>query len=83
MNSNLNAGGNSFSTQPSAKQFGGNSTSTENTNFADFGNVNTAPNTQQQQPSTIKSNFGSFPDPFGAAPNSNLQQQSGKKESNL
>ena len=83
VNSNLNAGGNSFSTQPSAKQFGGSSTSTENTNFADFGNVNTAPNTQQQQPSTIKSNFGSFPDPFGAAPNSNLQQQSGKKQSNL
>ena len=75
VNSNLNTGGDSFSTQLSAKPFSGSSSTQENTNFADFGNVSTIPNSQ---PSTTKPSFGSFPDPFGAAPNSNFHQQSGK-----
>ena len=76
-NTNTNSGGDVFSTQPSEKSFSGSSSTQETTNFADFGNVSSIPKTQ---PSTNKSNLGSFPDPFGAAPNSNfLHQQSGRK----
>ena len=80
VSSNLNAGGDSFSTQLNAKPFSGSSSTQENTNFADFGNVSTIPNSQ---PATTKPSFGSFPDPFGAAPNSNLHQQSGKQKVSL
>ena len=77
VNSNLNVGGDSFSTQLNAKSYSSSSSAQENTNFADFGNVNAIPNTQTP---ASKPSFGSFPDPFGAAPNSNLHQQSGKKK---
>ena len=56
-------------------RFDGIPSSNANSNFADFGNINTFSNTHQPK---SKSTLGPFPDPFGAAPNSNLHQQSGK-----
>ena len=74
---NSKGNGDIFSTQPgfSENQLSGTSTSQTNSNFADFGNVNTISSANL---STSKPTSGPFPDPFGAAPNSNFQQQSGR-----
>ena len=63
-----------FQTQPIEREPEISTGTLKYSNFADFGNVNTSSN----EPS--KAAFGTFPDPFGAAPNNNLSQQSGKKK---
>ena len=53
------------------------SASTTNSNFADFSNANNISSNANINAGKIAA-ASPFPDPFGAAPNSNYQQQSGK-----
>ena len=77
LNSNYKPEENELASQQkqNENQFSGISSTNADSNFADFGNINAFSNTEQ---SKNKSTLGPFPDPFGAAPNSNLHQQSGK-----
>jgi hypothetical protein len=75
INSNSKGSGDIFSTQTelSENQLTRTSSSEANSNFAAFGNANTLSSANLN---TSKTTSRPFPDPFGAAPNSNFQQQS-------
>jgi hypothetical protein len=78
LTSNLKSKDDALSSQQkqAENRFDGIPSSNANSNFADFGNINTFSNSHQPK---SKSTLGTFPDPFGEAPNSNLHQQSGKQ----
>jgi len=67
-------GNDTFSTQPIQSEIPhSRTTSSHNSNFADFGSVNPSSNANL---SRNKSGLGPIPDPFGSAPSSNLHTQS-------